>query len=121
MCWNCYTIFLLITQLSHLGKAICLVFNHKNLWRTLQTDTSIPFAKNTVYRFLNQQAFHWEKFLLAVSTKLVAFFNILTSEKRAIALVIDDSLFSKNRSKKVELLSRVFDHTSHNTITKYRS
>jgi hypothetical protein len=97
-----------------------LVFNHKNLWRTLQTDASIPFAKNTVYRFLNQQAFHWEKFLLAVSTKLVAFFNTLTSEKRATALVIDDSLFSKNRSKKVELLSRVFDHTSHKYQKGYR-
>ncbi len=45
--------------------------------------------------------------LLAVSTKLVAFFSTLTSEKRATALVIDDSLYSKNRSKKVELLSRV--------------
>ncbi|MGI6570701.1 MAG: IS4 family transposase [Caldicoprobacterales bacterium] len=97
-----------------------LVFNHKNLWRTLQTDASIPFAKNTVYRFLNQQAFHWEKFLLAVSTKLVGFFNTLTNEKRATALVIDDSLFSKNRSKKVELLSRVFDHTSHKYQKGYR-
>ena len=46
-----------------------LVFNHKNLWRTLQSDDSIPFAKNTVYRFLNQQTFHWEKFLLARSAK----------------------------------------------------
>src|SRR5690242_4262980 len=84
-----------------------------NFRQSSQTDVSIPFAKNTVYRFLNQQAFHWEKFLLAVLTKMVAFFNTLTSEKRATALVIDDSLFSKNRSKKVELLSRVFDHTSH--------
>ena len=41
-----------------------LIFNHKNLWRTLQTDASIPFAKNTVYRFLNQQVYHWEKFYL---------------------------------------------------------
>jgi hypothetical protein len=97
-----------------------LVFNHKNLWRTLQTDDSLPFSKNTVYRFLNQQTFHWEKFLLSVSSKMVAFFNSLTDDKRATALVIDDSLYSKNRSKKVELLSRVFDHTSHKYQKGYR-
>lgn len=97
-----------------------LVFKHKNLWRTLQTDASIPFAKNTVYRFLNQQAHHWEKFLLAVSAKLVTFFNALTDKERATALVIDDSLFSRNRSKKVELLSHVFDHTTHKYQKSYR-
>ena len=97
-----------------------LVFNHKNLWRTLQSDDSIPFAKNTVYRFLNQQTFHWEKFLLAVATKLVTFFNNLTDDSRATALVIDDSLYCKNRSKKVELLSRVFDHASHKFQKGYR-
>ncbi len=97
-----------------------LVFKHRNLWRTLETDTSIPFAKNTVYRFLNQQSFHWEKFLLAVAAKLVAFFNSLTDDKRATALVIDDSPFCKNRSKKVELLSRFYDHTSHKYQKGYR-
>ncbi len=97
-----------------------LIFKHRNLWRTLETDTSIPFAKNTVYRFLNQQSFHWEKFLLAVATKLVAFLNSLTDDKRATALVIDDSPFCKNRSKKVELLSRFYDHTSHKYQKGYR-
>jgi hypothetical protein len=97
-----------------------LVFKHRNLWRTLETDTSIPFAKNTVYRFLNQQSFHWEKFLLAVAAKLVAFLKSLTDDKRATALVIDDSPFCKNRSKKVELLSRFYDHTSHKYQKGYR-
>ncbi|NLC25157.1 MAG: transposase [Fastidiosipila sp.] len=97
-----------------------LVFKHKNLWRTLETDTTIPFAKNTVYRFLNQLSFHWEKFLLAVAAKLVAFLNSLTDDKRATALVIDDSPFCKNRSKKVELLSRFYDHTSHKFQKGYR-
>lgn len=90
-----------------------LVFSHKNLWRTLQSDEALPFKKNTAYRFLNHQKFHWEKLLLAVAGKLVAYFNSLTSQDRATALVIDDSLLSRDRSKKVELASRVFDHASH--------
>lgn len=97
-----------------------LVFKHKNLWRTLQTDAAIPFIKNIVYRFLNQRSYHWEKFLLAVSTKMITFFNALTGKERATALVIDNSLFSRNRSKKVELLSRVFDHTTHKYQKGYR-
>ena len=97
-----------------------LVFKHKNLWRTLETDTTIPFAKNTVYRFLNQQSFHWEKFLLAVAAKMVTFFNSLTNDKRATALVIDDSPFCKNRSKKLELLSCYYDHTCNRYQKGYR-
>ena len=40
----------------------------------------------------------------------------MTSKDRASALVIDDSLLTRDRSKNVELFSRVFDHTTH----KYR-
>ncbi len=48
------------------------------------------------------------------------FLNSLTDDKRATALVIDDSPFCKNRSKKVELISRFYDHTSHKYQKGYR-
>ncbi len=41
----------------------------------------------------------------------------LTDEKRKEVFSIDDSLFDRSRSKKVEILARVFDHCS----MKYRS
>ena len=41
----------------------------------------------------------------------------LTDEKRKDVFIVDDSLFDRSRSKKVELLARVFDHCS----MKYRS
>ncbi len=41
----------------------------------------------------------------------------LTDEKRKDVFIIDDSLSDRSRSKKVELLARVFDHCS----MKYRS
>lgn len=37
----------------------------------------------------------------------------LDSEDRANVLIIDDSMFERNRSKKVELLAKVYDHAKH--------
>ena len=33
---------------------------------------------------------------------------------------IDDSMFSRNCSKKVELLARVYDHVSHSYVKGFR-
>jgi len=35
-------------------------------------------------------------------------------------LIIDDSTYDRSRSKKVELLSRVFDHTTHKYLKGFR-
>ena len=37
----------------------------------------------------------------------------MDGEDRASVLIIDDSMFERNRSKKVELLAKVFDHAKH--------
>ena len=44
----------------------------------------------------------------------------LTSGARRNVLIIDDSLFSRNRSKKVELLARVYDHVSGTYMKSFR-
>jgi len=44
----------------------------------------------------------------------------LTSEDRADVLIVDDSLYSRNRSKKVELLARVYDHAAHRFVRGFR-
>jgi hypothetical protein len=98
-----------------------LVFNGKNLFRTLQMNSEdISFKKNTAYRFLNSSRFNWARLLLLLVTKIVENINILTSDDRANVLIVDDSLFDRNRSKKVELLSRVFDHTKHRFIKGFK-
>ena len=43
-------------------------------------------------------------------------FHISSALKAANVLIIDDSMFERNRSKKVELLAKVYDHAKH----KYR-
>lgn len=98
-----------------------LVFHGKNLYRTLSVNSQdLPFKKNTAYRFLNDSRFNWEKLLQLITTRLILFINQLTGENRQSVLIFDDSLFSRNRSKKVELLAKVFDHTSHKFCKGFR-
>jgi len=92
-----------------------LVFTGKNLFRVLQSGTAIGEpAKDTVYRFLNSVRYNWRKFLLLLSSGIIKEYIVpLTSEDRVNVLILDDSLYSRNRSKKVELLAKVYDHANH--------
>ena len=53
-------------------------------------------------------------------TRLVLVLDALTGKDRQSVLIADDSLFSRNRSKKVELMAKVFDHTSHKFFRGFR-
>jgi hypothetical protein len=68
------------------------------------------FAKDVVYRFLNATFINWVRFLLSLSAAVVSNIAALTNEYRLNALIIDDSMFERLRSKKVELLANVHDH-----------
>ena len=91
----------------------CLIFQHKNWFRLLASKKadSAP-AKDAVYRFLNHSTFAWRRFLLLLSTHAISKVNDLTHQERTKVFILDDSTFDRNRSKKVELLARCFDHSS---------
>lgn len=92
---------------------ILLVFEGKNLFRLLDSNVALDLpSKDTYYRFLNQSSFAWRRFLLSLSAQVIRGFGRLTSKSRVNAFIIDDSLYSRSRSKKVELLARVHDHTT---------
>lgn len=44
----------------------------------------------------------------------------LDSKDRVNVLIIDDSMFERNRSKKVELLTKVYDHAKHKYCFGFR-
>lgn len=91
----------------------CLIFQHKNWFSLLDSKKADKYpAKDAVYRFLNQATFNWRKFLLAFSASTIQKIKPLTNEKRPKVLIVDDSAYDRNRSKKVELLARCFDHAS---------
>lgn len=91
----------------------CLIFEHKNWFRLLKSKKSkdIP-GKDTVYRFLNQSTFNWRRFLFQLVADTAGKVTKLTSHNRPKVFIIDDSSYSRNRSKRVELLARCFDHSS---------
>ena len=93
---------------------LLLVFQGKNLFRFLNSkhkDQAV--SKNTYYRFLNETSYNWKKFLSLLAVKVTTAFEHLTRPERVTAFVLDDSVVNRNRSKKVELLARIYDHSEH--------
>ena len=75
------------------------------------------FAKDTVYRFMKMVQINWIRFTSILASRIIKDAVLhLDSEERVNVLIVDDSMFERNRSKKVELLAKVFDHAKH----KYR-
>lgn len=66
-------------------------------------------GKDTVYRFLNHTKFSWRRFFSTFSANAIAKVDALT-DNRTKVLIVDESSYSRNRSKQVELLSRFWDH-----------
>lgn len=98
-----------------------LVFTGKNFFRSLENSENSPFSKDVVYRFLNSSTFNWRKFLLLLSSTIIKNVIVhLTSKERVNVLVVDDSLYSRSRSKSVELLARVRDHVAHKYVKGFR-
>lgn len=108
---SCFAVFQIIFQ---------LVFQSRNLFRLLEGNRaeSLP-GKDVVYRFLNEYRYNWRRFYQLLSLKIVGQFEKLTSTHRVRVFVVDDSVIGRERSKKVELLARVFDHVSGRFIRGY--
>lgn len=94
-----------------------LLFTNKSLFRLLSTKKeSVNFSKDVVYRFLNSLHYNWSKLLIILSSNIIKTkISNLTAETRVNVLIVDDSTYSRNRSKNIELLARVKD----NVLNKY--
>lgn len=108
---------------SHVLQFIfALVLHGKSFSRALESDR-VPkdFEKDTVYDLLKNPTYNWRKFLASVGSYLIVKFLLpLTSDSRERVLIFDDSLFSRNRSKVVELLAKVKDHTTGRYFKGFR-
>ena len=77
--------------------------------------------KNTEYRFHNNPKINSLRFTTLLSARIInVFMKPLTDENRRDAFIIDDSLFDRSRSRKTELLAKVFDHCSMKFKCGYR-
>lgn len=78
-------------------------------------------SKNTVYRFLNDSRINWERMMLETAVRAAEFLAPLTSEERTNVLIVDDTIYTRDRSKQSELLSRVYDHNEKKYHNGYRT
>ena len=92
-----------------------LVFSNRSMYMDLITGRNTPaFAKDTIYRFMKMVQINWIRFTTVLSSRIIKDAVLpLDSKERANVLILDDSMFERNRSKKVELLAKVYDHARH--------
>ena len=89
-----------------------LIFLNKSMYMNILTGKHTEsFAKDTVYRFLNSVSTNWMRFTSLLCSSVISnTLENLTDENRVNVFIIDDTMFERNSSKKVELLSKVYDH-----------
>lgn len=81
-----------------------LIFSHQSMYMDSKTGKSMrDFSSDTAYRFQNAIHINWINFTTKVAATIIKkdFFPA-TSDKRVNALIIDDSVFGRNRSKQVD-------------------
>ena len=88
-----------------------LIFSHRSMYMDMLTNKNgAIFKKDTVYRFMQSTYINWIRFTSTIAANIIKQVEPLTSEDRVNTFIIDDSICERNRSKKVELLSKVYDH-----------
>lgn len=80
----------------------------------------VPVDKDAAYNFLNSPTYNWRRFRLLLSRRIYFTIRRLFDDASEGVLIFDDSTYNRNRSKKVELLTRVFDHSEMKHIKRFR-
>ena len=89
-----------------------IVFQQRSVYTQMHLQrTAMPFGKDTFYRFMNSCRIHWRRFTTELAAAIIhATLAPLTQADRINVLILDDSIYHRPRSKKVELLARLYDH-----------
>lgn len=97
-----------------------LPFVGKNFFRGIVHNSELPFGKDAAYELLKGETYNWRRLLLSLGRRLFNVFDRLTSDERESVLILDDSPYDRSRSKWVELLSRVWDHSTGRYLKGFR-
>jgi len=97
-----------------------LVFTGKNFFEGVVRNKKINVGKDAVYDFLNSSTYNWRRFTFLLFSRIYFIITSFLDDFSEEVLVFDDSLYDRSRSKKVELLSRVFDHCTKKYLKGFR-
>jgi DDE superfamily endonuclease len=97
-----------------------LAFIGKNFFEGVVRNKKIDVGKDAVYNFLNSSTYNWRRFTILLSRRIYFIIKNLLNDSSEEVLIFDDSTYDRSRSKKVELLSRVYDHSTHKYLKGFR-
>lgn len=90
-----------------------LAFINRNIFTGVHENRESGPGKDIVYRFLSAPRYNWRKLIGLLSQMVIkGFLEPLTDAMREKVLILDTTLYDRSRSRRVELLSRVYDHCS---------
>jgi hypothetical protein len=92
-------------------QLLMIAFSGKPLSKLLEGG-GMAGAKDVYYRFMNSTSANWLKFVHLLSSKIIARLRLVFEGDPGV-LILDDTLHKRDRSKRVELLARVFDHNDN--------
>lgn len=89
-----------------------LVFTNRTMYMNMLMGTfEAGFAKDTVYRFMNSIHINWIRFTTLLASRISnETITTLTGDDRVNVLIVDDTMYTRAGAKKVELLSKIYDH-----------
>ena len=94
------------------------IFNRYSIFRAEKAN---DFSKRTVRNCLNDPHINWQRLVQLLAIHLIQYVQHFTDPRRRQALIIDDSLFKREFSRKTELLARVFDHDKQQYFKGFRT
>jgi DDE superfamily endonuclease len=109
-----------ISPLAIFSALFNLCFVGKNFYQGIIKDKKGSMDKDAAYNFLNSPTYNWRRFTLFLFGRIYMIIRNLLDDSSEEVLILDDSTYDRNRSKKVELLSRVFDHTNMKYLKGFR-
>ena len=101
-----------VSPLAIFEAIFTLPFHGHNFYRGIVQNEKLGFQKDAAYDLLENPRYNWRQFLARLVVKIIVILDQLTSEEREKVLIVDDSTYDRSRSKKVELLAKIFDHNS---------
>lgn len=104
------------SPLKIFGTIFRLPFEGNNFFRGIANNKTLGFGKDAAYNLLRNPRHNWRKLMLSLSVKIATVFSLLTDDEREKVLIFDSSTYDRSRSKKVELLAWVFDHTQGKSL-----
>jgi len=97
-----------------------LAFIGKNLYEGVVRNKHVKIGKDAVYDFLNSPNYNWRRFTLLLFGRIYFIISKYLDNPSEEVLILDDSPYERNRSKKVELLAKVFDHAKRRYMRGFR-